>query len=194
MRGKRRVRFTLPKSRRAAKIDLFQVSTGRRIYRERLVGRFRNKSGRLNWNGRSNQPGRRTTDGFYFARVTRRGSPIARLVLQRKGGRWLPRPDFYLRGTCGVLTFAKFERPVFGGTGSFPLRFSYRVGKAATVRAQIWKGKKLVKTLKPVKAKANRTYRLRRGLEGLTKGAYQVTLRVTRGKQKVAATLVSRRI
>jgi hypothetical protein len=196
VRGKRRVRFTLPKAgKRASRIDIFQVSTGRRIYRERLIGRFRNRTGRLNWNGRSNQRGRHTTNGYYFARVTRPGSKVvSRLVLQRSKGRWHRRPDFYLRGTCGVLNFAKFERPVFGGTRRFPLRFSYQVGKASVVRAQLWKGKKLIKSFPARKAAGGRTYRLHRGLKGLKKGPYQVTLRVTRGKQRVVATLVSRRI
>jgi hypothetical protein len=195
VKGKRRLRFTLPKAtKKASRIDIFQVSTGRRIYRERLVGRFHTKRARFDWNGRSNQRSRHTTNGFYFARVTRPGSAISRLVLERRNGKWRNRPDFYLRGTCGVLTFAKFERPVFGGTRKLPLRYGYRVGKASTVRAQIWKGKKLIKTFKPRKAKANHTYRLRHGLKGLGKGPYQLTLRVTRGKQRVVATLVSRRI
>ena len=46
-------------------VDVFRVSTGRRVLRERLVARFRQPlARRVAWNGR----GRRTARGVYFVR------------------------------------------------------------------------------------------------------------------------------
>jgi hypothetical protein len=196
---RRRVRLTIPKSTRAEKVDVFQVSTGRHIYRERLIARLLHRSGPFTWNGRANHGGRRATDGFYFARVQGPGGSgpgriIARVVLQRSHGRWSVRPDFYLRGTCGVLTFAKFERPVFGGARKLPPRFSYQVGHKATVALALYRGTRLVHSFGRHVRQANRTYRVKLGLKGLHSGQYKMLEQVTRGKEKVVIQLISRRI
>jgi hypothetical protein len=171
------------------------VSKGRKIYRERLIGRYRAKGTKFTWKGTAKVRGRRTTDGYYFARVRRPGNrAVSRLVLERRRGRWHNRPDFQLRGTCGSLALAKFERPVFGGTRKLPLRFSYRLEKAARVTATVWKGKQRIRTFKAARKPAGKTVRLRVGLEGLRKGSYRVTLQVRRGKSRVVASLVSRRL
>ena len=196
---RRRVRLTIPASRSAEKVDVFQVSTGRHVYRERLIARFRRRAGSFTWNGKANRAGRTATDGFYFVRVqgpTGVGPKaiVSRLVLQRSHGRFSERPDFYLRGTCGVLTFAKFERPVFGGTRRFPLRFSYQVGHQATVTLSVFRGRRLVHSFGRHVRRANRTYRVSLGLKRLPKGQYTILEQVTRGRQKVVVQLVSRRI
>jgi hypothetical protein len=175
-------------------IDVFQVSSGRRIFRERLVGRFRAGRGSFTWNGRANRPGRRVTDGFYFVRARIPGIGVSRLVLARRHGRFRRQPDFFLTGTCGVLAFAKLQRPVFGGAQRYPLRLSYRVGKAAKVRLVIRRGNEVVRTFGTHRRRANRTYRAKLGLRGLPKGLYSATLRVTRGKRTVVTTLAARRI
>ncbi|MCW2968374.1 MAG: hypothetical protein JWM71_2146 [Solirubrobacteraceae bacterium] len=196
--ARRRVRLTLPKVKRGQKIDIFQVSTGRKIYRERLIARFRRK-GSFTWGGKANHGHRKVTDGFYFARVEGAGGvgpnhAVSRVVLQRAHGKFSVRPDFYLRGSCGVLSYAKYERPVFGGARRFPLRFSYRLSHKAKVSVAVYRGKKLVHSFGTHTRSSGHVYRLKLGLKHLVPGAYTMVTRVSYGRQRVVARLVSRRL
>src|SRR5206468_1991387 len=106
-----RVRITLPRTKHRGTVEIFQVSHGRRIFRERLVARYRHVSGPFTWKGVGHSRGRKVTDGFYFARIEGPGGSgpdhaLARVVLQRSHGRWSLHRNYYLTGTCGVLTFA----------------------------------------------------------------------------------------
>ncbi|MCW2989737.1 MAG: hypothetical protein JWM73_331, partial [Solirubrobacterales bacterium] len=194
-RAKGRLRIVVPKSTKASGVDVFQVSQGRRIFRERLIARFTGRKGPFTWNGKATNKGRKVTDGYYFARVRGAGgSYLARLVLERHKGRWAPRQDFYLRGTCGPLVSAKYQRPVFGGRQVYPLRFSYRLKSAAKVRLVIRHGKKVVRSYRTHARKGGRTYRVRIPAKGLGKGLYVATLRVGSGKGTVTTSFVSRRI
>jgi hypothetical protein len=192
--ARRRLRLGLPRSRHATNVDVFQVAHGRRVYREQLIARFRHKSGSFTWNGRATIRHRKATDGYYFARVKAPGEPISRVVLQRAHGRWKVRPDFFLRGTCGVLTFAKIERPVFGGVRRFPLRYAYRTGRSANVAVSVFRGKRLVHRFKTRRTVKGHTYRIALGPRHLKKGDYHVVTQVTSASQRIAVILVSRLI
>jgi hypothetical protein len=196
---RRKVRFTIPRSKGKATVDVFQVSKGRRIFRERLVARFKKRSGPFTWSGRSNRRGRKVTDGYYFMRVRGPGGfgpskALARVVLERKHGRWRVRRDYYLTGSCGVLRFAKLERPVFGGRQRYPLRFTFALGKPATISIVVHRGKKLVKSFGVHPRKGRRAYHVTLPLRKLKKGNYTLTAGVRRGRQRIVVNLVSRRI
>ena len=103
-------------------------------------------------------------------------------------------PDFQLRSTCGVLRLAKFERPVFGGRQGYPLRYGYRLGKAARVGITVWKGKRTIRTYETRRRAAGKTWRIRLDDAVGRRGRYRVTLDVRRGRSHVVATVVSRRL
>src|SRR5829696_6987082 len=77
-RGKRvRLGFTRRRSG-AVKIEVFQVSHGRRVISERRVARFTKAA---TWSGRG-------PDGYYFARFTMAGQDVRRIVLRKRNGRF----------------------------------------------------------------------------------------------------------
>ncbi|MFL5843727.1 MAG: hypothetical protein ACJ762_03470 [Solirubrobacteraceae bacterium] len=194
-RSKGRLRLTVPKSAKGSSVDVFQVSKGRRIFRERLIARFTGRKAPFTWNGKATNKSRKVTDGYYFARVKGpSGAYLARLVLERRKGKWHPRQDFYLRGSCGPLVSAKYQRPVFGGRQVYPLRFSYRLKSAARVRLVFRRGNKVVRSYGTHGRKGNHTYRIRIKAKSLPKGLYVATLRVGSGKGTVTTSFASRRI
>ena len=122
-RGKR-VRLSFTRRRAGAvKIEVFQVSQGRRVISERRVARFR---GSATWNGRG-------PDGYYFARFTMAGQDVRRIVLRKRNGRFTRVARHYRRGDCELLRSFKLERPVFGGRQRTPLRVAFRLTRAAQV-------------------------------------------------------------
>src|SRR4029079_14435764 len=71
------VRLSFTRKRAGAvKIEVFQVSQGRRVISERRVARFTKPS---TWSGRG-------PDGYYFARFTMTGKDVRRIVLRKKSG------------------------------------------------------------------------------------------------------------
>jgi hypothetical protein len=192
------VRITLPTVARGQRIDIVQVSTGRRIYRERPIAVLRRR-GSFTWDGRAHHTHRHPTDGYYFVLV--RGSHgvgphrgVSRIVLQRSHGRFSVRPDFFLRGGCGALAYAKFERPVFGGVQRYPLRYSYQLKQRAKVSIALYRGTRLVRSFGTHTRAAGRRYRIAMGLRHLPKAAYTMVTRVTYRNQHVLVRLVSRRV
>jgi hypothetical protein len=179
-------------------VDVFQVATGRRVLKERLIARFRNRKKAFRWNGRANRRGLRVTDGYYFARFRMRTASgrreTRRVTLRRSNGRFARRPDFYRRTTCDLLPSYKLERPVFGGSGGTPLRIAYQVRTRARAQVTVLRGKKAVKRFKARTVRANRTHRLRVPARSLRRGDYRVRITVGRGAGRVRATLVSRRL
>ena len=128
-----RLSFTRRRSG-AVKIDVFQVSQGRRIVRERRVAHFRKGA---TWSGRG-------PDGYYFARFTMAGRDVRRIVLRKRGGRFTRVAPHYRRGDCQLLRSFKLERPVFGGRQRTPLRIAYRLTRAARVTLTVARGKRVV--------------------------------------------------
>ena len=174
------------------RIDVFRVSKGRRIIRERRVASFPNASRDLVWRARG------AGAGTYFARFRMlkdgKAYDTRRLVLERRGGRFVNRPSHYRRDSCGLLGKFKLERPVFGGTGDAPLVAAYRLTVPAQVTVTVSRGGKVVKRFKTASQPANTTLRVRLASKGLKRGDYTVRLHVARGEDLVAAKLVARRL
>jgi len=179
---------------RPVRIDVFQVSQGRRVISERLAARFKPRTKAVTWNGRGARG-----DGLYFARYrmkTRngKGNETRRITLLRRNGRFTRRPDFYRRATCDLLPSYKLERAAFGGTSRTPLRIAYRVATTARVQVTVLRGKKAVKRFKARTAAPKRTHRLRLASGKLARGDHKVRITVGRGAGRVVSTLVSRRL
>ena len=163
------------------KIEVFQVSQGRRIVRERRVARFR---GSATWSGRG-------PDGYYFARFTMAGRDVRRIVLRKRDGRFTRVARHYRRGDCRLLRSFKLERPVFGGRQRTPLRIAYRLTRAARVTLTVARGKRVVARRTANRA-GGRTFRL--ALRPGARGVYRVRIVVASGSEQVASTLTARRL
>ena len=123
----RRVRLAFTRRRAGAvKIEVFQVSQGRRIVSERRVARFTKPA---TWSGRGR-------DGYYFARFTMAGRDVRRIVLRKQDGRFTQVARHYRRGDCELLRSFKLERPVFGGRQRTPLRVAFRLTRARARRSR----------------------------------------------------------
>jgi hypothetical protein len=194
----RRVRIAFSKRvSQRVNVDVFQVTVGRRVIGERLVARFRNKARSFTWNGRSKR--KRVRPGYFFVRYSIRlpngQRDIRRKVLRLRGGRFAARPGFYRRDTCGLLRSYKLERAAFGGRTSRPLRAAFRLTRAATVRVEVLRGARVVKTLvKSKRFRAGRTHRARMSAKGLRRGDYKVRITVRRAGRTVTSTLTSRKL
>ena len=173
------------------RVDMFQVSQGRRVIKERLVARLPNAR-------RSVVFKRELRDGYYFARFTmRRGGravDVRRIVLRRQGGRFSRVRGHYQRESCKLLRSFKLKRPVFGGRRATPLRIAYRVSSAARVTVTVTRQGKSVKRFKPANRAAGRTYRLSLAARGRPRGRYTVRLKAVSGGTTTTATLSSRRL
>jgi hypothetical protein len=170
-------------------VDVFQVSQGRRIVRERRVAHFRGARRSILWRGHPR-------DGYYFARFTmRRGGArvdVRRIVLRRRHGTFARVRRHYRRGSCEVLRSFKLERPVFGGRGGAPLRVAYRLSRAARVTLTVTRnGRRVQRTV--ADRSPGRTYRL--ALAPRPRGVYRVHLAAAAaGGRRVSATLTARRL
>jgi len=174
----RRVRLSFRRKRSGAvKIEVFQVSQGRRIIKERRVARFAKPA---TWKGR-------VPDGYYFARFTMAGRDVRRIVLRKRDGRFRRVGRHYRRGDCELLRSYKLERPVFGGRQGTPLRVAFRLTRASRVRLELLRGKRVV-ARRTVNAAAARTYRV--ALRPRARGAYRVRL----SAGSVTSTLTARRL
>jgi hypothetical protein len=172
------VRLSFTRKRRGAvKIEVFQVSQGRRIIKERRVARF---SRPATWKGR-------VPDGYYFARFTMTGRDVRRVVLRRHDGRFTRVARHYRRGDCELLRSFKLQRPVFGGRQRTPLRAAYRLTRASQVRVELLRGRRVL-ARRTASAQGGRTYRV--AFKPKRRGVYRV--RITAGS--VTSTLTARRL
>ena len=195
-------RVALGFARRVARpvdVDVFQVSSGRRVLRERLVARYKNRTKGFVWNGRSNQAGRRVTDGYYFVRYRMELSgqrvDTRRKALSRVDGRFAGKPSFYRRTTCGLLRSHKLTRPVFGGRRERDLRVSYLLTRAARVTITVRRGGKVVRRFKPVDRPGAKTFfRVLLDAEKFPRGSYKVKVVAQSGTTTQTSTLTARRI
>ena len=167
------------------RIDVFQVSRGRRVVRERRVARFT----------RPATFSRRVPDGYYFVRFTmRRGGErvdVRRVVLRRSGGRFAIAKRHYRRGSCELLRSFKLARPVFGGRSRTPLRVAYRLTRPARVTLTVTRGSRVV-LRRTARRAAGRTYRL--ALAPPARGSYRVRLTAEGGGLRARSTLTARRL
>ena len=195
----RGARFAFTRKVRAkAIVSVFQQSAGRTITGERLVARFTNRAASFTWNGRATQRGRRLTDGLYFVRYTigrEAEADVRRVVLERRGGRFVKRADFHRRATCDALPSFKLERPVFGGRTERALAISFRLANPARVTVTVLRGTKVVKRFGPTQRRAGVTQRLRLRAKGLARGDYRVRISIpVAGGGTLTSTLVGRRL
>src|SRR5829696_7301745 len=180
-RGKRvRLGFTRRRSG-AVKIEVFQVSHGRRVISERRVARFTKAA---TWSGRG-------PDGYYFARFTMAGQDVRRIVLRKRTGRFTRVARHYRRGACELLRSFKLERPVFGGRQRTPLRIAYRLTRSARVTLTVARGRRTVARRTATRA-GGRTFRL--ALKPAVRGVYRVRIVVESGGERVRSTLTARRL
>ena len=149
----------------AVKIEVFQVSQGRRIVTERRVARFTKPA---TWSGKG-------PDGYYFARFTMAGRDVRRIVLRKQGGTFRKVARHYRRGDCELLRSFKLRRPVFGGRQGTPLRVAYRLTRAARATITITRGKRVV-ARRTTNSAGGRTYRL--AFRPSARGVYRVKIAV----------------
>lgn len=192
-----RLSFTRRVSRPVT-IDVFQVSTGRRVLGQRLVARFRGRSTGVRWSG-ARQAGRvRVRDGLLFVRFRirdERGRLDARRVaLVRSGGRFRLRPDFYRRTSCATLTSFKLARPAFGGRSDRALAIAFRLRRAGTVRVEVRRGGRVVRRFRTAQRRARITHRLRLASARLPRGTYEIRLVYRAGQTTLAASLYAQRL
>jgi hypothetical protein len=175
---RRGVRLSFKRRRAGAvKIEVFQVSEGRRIVRERRVARFTKPA---TWRGRG-------SDGYYFARFTMAGRDVRRVVLRKRDGRFTRVARHYRRGDCELLRSFKLQRPVFGGRQGTPLRVAYRLTRGARVKVELIRGKRVVTRVEATRP-GGRTIRL--AFRPPQRGVYRV--RIT--ADTVTSTLTARRL
>ncbi len=181
-------------------VDVFRVSQGRRVVKERLVARFLNRDKSFVWNGVSNREGnpKKVGTGYYFVRYTmRRGGKrfdVRRITLRKSGGSFTQRPDYYRRATCDLLNKFKLERPVFGGPRLVTLKAAYRLTESARVTVTITKGKRVIKRYAAAQRAGGRTYRITLAARRRAAGDYRVRLEATSGRDRVNTVLTSRRL
>lgn len=180
---------------RPVRIDVFQVAAGRTVLRERLVARFRDRTGTVRWNGRSQRGRRAVRDGLLFARfrlTDERGrTDERRVTLRRAGGRYAVRPDFYRRGSCGSLTAFKLERPAFAARS---LGVSYRLARAGTVAIEVRRAGRVVQRFGAATRAARTTHRLRVNGAGLRRGLYEIRLSYRSDQGSLVAALYAQRL
>lgn len=193
-----RVAFSRATGTGRVDVDVFQHSGGTSIFGERLVARFRGKSRAFAWNGRANRPRRRVRDGYYSVRVRARTSggkiETRRFTFERRRGRFVVRPAFYRRQTCGTLASFKLERPVFGGRTNRALHVSYLVAKRAQVRLEFRRGNKVLLRTPWRVRRAGASFRERFDAERRPRGTYTVVIYVTQGNERLVARLSARRL
>ena len=183
---------------RPVTVDVFQSSSGRRIFGERRVARFTGRTRAFTWDGKATAGNKAVRDGVFFARFRIKGikrADFRRATLVRRNGRFSVRRTFYRPNSCGLLASAKLERPAFGGRTNRPLRVAFRVARMSTVRVTVLRGKRVARTIQSANRRGRRTHRLRIPSEGLrAKGLYRVVITaVSRGK-RVRTTLLAQRL
>jgi hypothetical protein len=189
-RGGLRLRFRR-RARLPVQVDVFRVSRGRRVVRERLVARFRNARRALTWRARGGP-------GLFFVRfrMSRDGRSVdtRRIVVERtRSGRFRVRPPHHRRRSCGLLRMGKLERPAFGGARAVPLRGAYRLNAPATVTVTVKRGSKVVRRFTAPRP-ANRVFRFALAARGLRRGDHRVVVHAAAGEDQAAAVLTARRL
>jgi hypothetical protein len=191
------LRFSFKRAGKApVHVDLFQVSQGRRVLRERLIGRFTGRKA-ITWNG-TKRTQWKATNGYYFARF-RTKSPTGfteykRVALRRKKGVWSRQRPFFGTETCALLRQFKLARMVFGGSNHTKLGVSYLVKRRVPVTVTVRRGKKVVAKFSSKRSRAGKIVHRTLKPKGLSRGLYQVRIVAGKGKSAQRATLWSRKL
>jgi hypothetical protein len=174
------------------RVDVFRVTSGRRVLKPRRVASFSGRSRSFTWRAH-------LTPGLYVARFRMldgsRVHTTEHVVFERaRNGRLRARPDSQRPDGCDLVRSFKRDGPAFGGTGRVPLRASYRLTRAADATVTIKRGTKTVKRFVRRNRKASRIQRITLSAARLRRGDYRVLLRAASGDEQVSATLVARRL
>jgi hypothetical protein len=175
-------------------VEVVRQATGKRLIRNHVVKRFRNRTGSFEWNGKG------APDGYYTVRfrmaLASKGSDVRRIALRRSRGLFRSRPASYLRDTCGALSAFKVQRPVFGGAIKRPLNISYRLPTGVDSVEVVARARgKLLRRFTEAGTEAGRTYRLSLPTRGIKRGTdVRIRITVQRAGSKQVSTLVSRRL
>ncbi len=195
------LRFAISRhQRRPFNVDVFQVSQGSRVVRERLVGHFGGRNASFTWSALKARTGRRLADGLYFVRFTMRlpggVKDVRRTTLLRRHGRFGAAPAFYARDTCGPLRSYKLERAAFGGRARTPLRIAYQLNSGAdSVTVEVLAAGRVVKRFSGQPRVARRTVRLKVPASIVRRGqSAKVRITIRRANAVVRSTLTARRI
>jgi hypothetical protein len=183
---------------RPVRIDVFQTAVGRQVIGQRLVARFRGRTGAVRWSGRRQRGRRAPRDGVLFVRFSmrdERGRPDARRVaLVRRAGRFRLRPEFYRRTSCATLTSFKLERPAFGGRRTRALGIAFRIAREGVVRVEVRRGGRVVRRFGARTRGARVTHRLRLPAERLRRGTYEIRLSYAGDQGSLRASLFALRL
>jgi hypothetical protein len=171
------------------RVDVFQVSAGRRVLGERRVAAFSARTGSFDWR-------KRLRTGVYFARFRMaQTGETRRVVFERtRSGRIRVRRAHHRPDVCGLVRNFKLERPVFGGRGDVPLRIAYRVVGDARVTVTVSHRGKVVKAFAPRAVGAGQTVRTSVPSGKLPRGDYRVRLVASGGEEQVAASVSAARL
>lgn len=190
-----RLRYTR-RVARPVRIDVFQVSRGRRVIGQRLVARFSGRPSGLRWKGRSRRT--RVHDGRFFVRFTIRDArgrrDVRRVALRRRAGRFRVVRPFYRRTSCATLTSFKLERPAFGGTSNRALGIAFRLARGGRVSVEVRRGRRVVRRFRTTPRRAGITHRLRLTSERLRPGRYEIRLRYSGDQGSLRSSLFSQRL
>ena len=196
---RRKVRFGFARRvPNAATVEVFQVSQGRKIIKNRRVATFRNRLKTFTWDGTRGN-GKKMRDGVFFVRYRIKGAKIRedfrRATLVRKRGKFSVRKPYYKPKSCGLLYSVKLGRPVFGGSNRKSLSVVYRVRRRSNVRIVVRRGKKVVRTFRKTRQRRLRTHRVFVGAkQARRRGMYKVTITAKSGRRTVRRTLYAERL
>ena len=180
------------------RIDVFQVSRGRKVLRGKLVQRFEAGDRAVRWNA-AGRNGKQVRDGFFFVRFRVRQADgrldIRRITLRRRNGRFFVVKPFYGRTNCALLASAKLRSPVFGGRQARSLRAAFIVTQRSRVAVTVFRGKKRVYRFRTRLRPAEVTHRLAvRARRLKRRGQYRVRIVARSGSQVERVTLYARRL
>jgi PKD repeat protein len=195
----RRLKFDFARrSLQPVRIDVFQMSIGRRVIKGKRVARFAPGDRSVRWNAAAPN-GKQVRPGFYFVRFRVRQADgrtdIRRVTLRRRGGRFRVVRRFYGRVSCALLASAKLRSPVFGGRNRVPLRIAYIVTRRSRVTVTIHRGKRRVRVIRRRSQPERVTHRLRIRPNRLKRrGQYRVRIVARRGTRVERTTLWANRL
>ena len=174
-------------SARPVRVDVYRVTRGRRVIRNRLVVSFRKRRRPFVWSGRAR--GRPVAPGYFEARF-RAGREVRRVAVLRRGGRFTRLPAFQRGGLCDGVSAFRLGGPAFGGKGRQPLGIVYRLAQPARVSVLVQRGRRTIKRFRARRRAPGKTYRLR--LRTRAKGMVRVTLVARLDGRTVRSRLVAR--
>jgi hypothetical protein len=199
-RGRRVALRFVRNQRLPVRLDVYRVSAGRRVIRERLVASFRRRTRSLVWNGMANRgPRGPVGPGHYVVRFTMlrngRAYDTRRLVLARNAaGHFIRRHGLQRRIGCGLLAGFRLHSPVFGGTTGVALAGSYRLTTRGRVTITVTRGRRVVRRFRTVERAGGRTFRFSLSARGLPRGDFTVRLVAQAGEDQIVSLLTARRL